>query len=301
MRPETEVRPRARSLPELDVEEDVDLRKYWARLTARWWLPALGLLAGALVGYALSLGGGKTYEAKALIYLGNPLSTGGSPILSIAANPRFVSTSVRSEEAIREAARAAGLPPSDLRGRISSAAVSGGTALGGGAAAKGPQTLVNITVTGHRGLRTATAANALAAYVVRQVSRFPNVKIRVFKVLLASNARELKIISRRITALNRALSSPRLDPFQQLVLVSEVANDEQRRGSQLTQQAVTQQQLTQAQEVEIPRIASRALPVETTARSARNSALVGGLIGLLLGATLALLWDRFVPSRRRTA
>ncbi len=301
MSPETELRPPgSRSLPELDVEQDVDLRKYWNRLSARWWLPALGLVAGALLGYALSFGGGKTYEAKALVYLGNPLSTGGTSITSIAANPRFVSSTVRSEDAIREAARAAGLRPSDLRGRISSAPVSGGTVLGS-AGAKGPQTLVNITLTGHRSLKTATAANALAAYVVRHVSRFPSVKIRVFKVLLESNARELTTVSRRISALNRTLHSPRLDPFQQLVLVSEVANDEQRRGSLLTQQAVTQQQLTQAREVELPRIASRAFSVETTARSARNSALVGGVIGLLLGALAALVLDRFPPLRRRSA
>jgi hypothetical protein len=40
--------------------------------------------------------------------------------------------------------------------------------------------------------------------------------------------------------------------------------------------------------------------VKTTARSGRNAALVGGLIGLLLGCAAALLADPFLARRART-
>src|SRR5436190_3297100 len=194
MSTETELRrQRARSIPELDVEEEVDVRKYWHRIKAHWWLPLAGLVLGALIGYAVFTGGGKTYEAKALVYLGNPLSTGGSGIQSISANPRFVSSTVRSEEAIRRVAQEAGLSPSDLRGHIASAAVSGNGALG---TARGPQTLVTVTVTGHRPLKTAAAANGLASVVVHQVSRYPTTKIRAFKKLLAVNKIELTAVTK---------------------------------------------------------------------------------------------------------
>jgi hypothetical protein len=299
MSTETELRrQRARSIPELDVEEEVDVRKYWRRIKAHWWLPLAGLVLGALIGYAVFTGGGKTYEAKALVYLGNPLSTGGSGIQSISANPRFVSSTVRSEAAIRRVAQEAGLSPSDLRGHISSAAVSGNGALG---TARGPQTLVTVTVTGHRPLKTAAAANGLASYVVRQVSRYPTTKIRAFKQLLAVNKIERAAVNKHIAALNRALLSKNLEPILLVVLTSQQDNAEQRRGSLLTQQSVVQQQLTQAEDIESPRIAARAYPLDTTARSKRNSALVGGAIGLLLGILAALFFDRFPALGRRSA
>jgi uncharacterized protein involved in exopolysaccharide biosynthesis len=291
MSTETELRPpRSRTLPELDVEQDVDLRKYWRRLKARWWLPLAGIVLGAFIGYLVAQGSGKVYKAQALIYLGNPLSTGGASLTSLSANPRFVNASVHSEEAIREAARASGLAPSALRGHISSAAVQGVAVLGTNAN-KGPQTLATITVTNSKGLRAAAAANALANIVISQVSRYPSTKIRTYKTQLTSNKRELKTVTERIANLNKAFTAKNSDVVERMLLVSQIDNSEQRRGSLLTQQSVVQQQLTQAEDIESPRIVDRALPVETTARSTRNSALVGAFIGLILGVLAALLAD----------
>jgi hypothetical protein len=297
---ETELRPaRARSLPDLDAEQEVDLRKYWRRLKTHWWLPLAGLVLGAIIGYAVFSGGGKTYEAKALVYLGNPLSTGGNPLQSLAANPRFVSSTVRSEAAIRHAAAVAHLRPPELRGHISSGVVTGSTGLGA-AASKGPQTLVTVTVQGSHGVKTAAAANALGNYVIKQVSRFPSTKIKTFQTLLAVNKVELGAVTQHIKVLNRALARKNLDPVLLVVLTSQEDNAEQRRGSLLTQQSTVQQQLTQAEDVESPRLVGRAYSVETTARSKRNSALVGGAIGLLLGLIAALALERLpgLPGRR---
>jgi uncharacterized protein involved in exopolysaccharide biosynthesis len=277
MSTETELRPpRSRTLPELDVEQDVDLRKYWRRLKARWWLPLAGIVLGAFIGYLVAQGSGKVYKAQALIYLGNPLSTGGASLTSLSANPRFVNASVHSEEA--------------LRGHISSAAVQGVAVLGTNAN-KGPQTLATITVTNSKGLRAAAAANALANIVISQVSRYPSTKIRTYKTQLTSNKRELKTVTERIANLNKAFTAKNSDVVERMLLVSQIDNSEQRRGSLLTQQSVVQQQLTQAEDIESPRIVDRALPVETTARSTRNSALVGAFIGLILGVLAALLAD----------
>jgi hypothetical protein len=301
VRVEPEPRPsRIRSLPDLDAEQEVDLRKYWRRLKTHWWLPLAGLVLGAIVGYAFFSGGGKTYEAKALVYLGNPLSTGGNPLQSLAANPRFVSSTVRSEAAIRQAAAVAHLRPPQLRGHISSGVVTGSTGGLGAAASKGPQTLVTVTVQGNHGVKTAAAANALANYVVKQVSRFPSTKIKTFHTLLAVNKVELAAVTQHIKVLNRALLRKNLDPVLQVVLTSQEDNAEQRRGSLLTQQSTVQQQLTQAEDVESPRLVGRAYAVETTARSKRNSALVGGAIGLLLGLIAALALERLpgLPARR---
>src|ERR687885_2589644 len=93
MRPETQVRPRERErpLPDIDAEEELELGRYWNALLARWWLPLAGLIAGIVLGYLLSLGGKQVYEAKATIYLGQPLSiVGTTQIQSISTNPSAV-------------------------------------------------------------------------------------------------------------------------------------------------------------------------------------------------------------------
>ena len=67
----------------------------------------------------------------------------------------------------------------------------------------------------------------------------------------------------------------------------------------LTQQTSTSQLLALAKEVEMPRLLGHATVAKTTARSKRNSAVVGAFLGLLLGLLAALLWDRFAPAVAR--
>ncbi len=114
-------RPRPLPEPDLDAEQEVDLRSAWSRIAARWWLPVLGLALGVVVGYLLALGGGQVYRAETLVYLGVPFTPGGGGVIpnSIATNPRIVGEIVRSEAALRAASRASGIPVSKLRGSIS--------------------------------------------------------------------------------------------------------------------------------------------------------------------------------------
>ena len=142
-------------------ERDVDLRRHWDTITTHWWLPLTGLVAGVVIGYLISLGGAQVYKAKAVVYLGQPLSPGGSAqIQSQATNPSTVRTIIHSEAALRAAARQAGMPVSKLRGHVSSQTVSGSlTKLG--------QTpLVRVTVTGGAPRKIGIASNALAGIVI---------------------------------------------------------------------------------------------------------------------------------------
>ena len=101
---------RVNTPPDLDAEQEVDLRSVWERIAARWWLPVLGIVLGLVVGFALALGGGKVYEAQTLVAMGQPFSpNGGAPVQSFLTNARAVSEIVRSESALEKAARASGL------------------------------------------------------------------------------------------------------------------------------------------------------------------------------------------------
>ena len=65
------------------------------------------------------------------------------------------------------------------------------------------------------------------------------------------------------------------------------------------QLTTNQQQLALAKDVEAPVITTLAAATKTTARSRRNTVLVAGLIGLILGIVAALLYEPAVRAVRR--
>jgi hypothetical protein len=105
----------------------------------------------------------------------------------------------------------------------------------------------------------------------------------------------------RIALLEEAVQEPGLAALDKLVLVSSLDNNQARRGQLLELQSNVRQQLALAENVEKTAVIEPAAAVKTTARSGRNGALVGGLIGLLLGCAAALLADPFLARRARAA
>ena len=66
-----------------DAEREVDLRSAWNRIMARWWLPVIGLMIGAVLGVIVSVGGGDVFRATTLLYLGQPFTTSGGGTVAI--------------------------------------------------------------------------------------------------------------------------------------------------------------------------------------------------------------------------
>src|ERR671929_28161 len=87
--------------PELEGEDEVDLGRYWSAIAARWWLPLVGLLAGALIGYLVAVGGSQTYRAQAVVSLGTPLAVGGGVLPSVQTNAAAVRQIVSAESTSR--------------------------------------------------------------------------------------------------------------------------------------------------------------------------------------------------------
>jgi uncharacterized protein involved in exopolysaccharide biosynthesis len=285
-----------RPAPDLEAEQEVDLGRYASTVAARWWLPLAAILLGALAGYALSVGGGNVYKAEALLYLGQPFSpNGGAPVQALATNPRTVGEIVRSESALKRAAAASGIRVGKLRGKISTEAITSTPPRAG-------QTpLVQVEVQGAAPLRVAKAANTLARVVVERVSVYVDTKIRTYDAQLEVFNQALASIQQRVATYNRAIENERLSLLEQLILVSQIDNAEQRRVGLLNQQTQTQQLLALAHNVERADVVERAEPVKTTARSTRNSVVVGALLGLLVGLLAALAWDALAARTRRSA
>src|SRR5581483_8417413 len=108
---------------------------------------------------------------------------------------------------------------------------------------------------------------------------------------IASYTQQLNSVTKLIDQYNRVLSTQTLDPFNKLVLTNQVDAALLRQGNLNDKITGTQATLTLLQNIEIAQIVSTATAVKTTARSRRNSVLVGALIGLILGAVGAIIWD----------
>jgi len=292
MRPE---RKPVRPAPDLEGEEELELGKYWSALVARWWLPVAGLVAGIVVGYLLSLGGHQVFQAKSTVYLGQPLSpTGSGQINGLSTNPSTVKQVVLAPFWQHQAERKAGLPNGALRGNVSTQAVAGVAAALGRV---GQNPLVNIVVTGKQPARIAHAADALAAIVVNQVSGgYVTTKIKNLQATIAASKLELASVNARISSLQAEVQNGGLSTVERLLFANQIGLAVQEQRQVTDDLSSNQQLLALAQNVEQSKLITPARAVKTTARSRRNSVLVGALIGLLLGIIAALLWD---PVARR--
>ena len=302
MGPETQVRrPRERPLPDLEAEEELELGRYWQALVVRWWLPLAGLIAGIAIGYLLSLGGHQVYQAKSTIYLGQPLSpTGTGQIQGLSTNPSTVKQVVLAPFWQHKAERQAGLSNGALRGQVSTQAVAGVAAALG---RTGQNPLVNIVVTGKRPAKIARAADALAAIVVNQVSGgYVTTKIKNLQTNIAADKKELDSINTRITSLQAEVQhSNGLSTVERLLFANQIGLAVQEQRQVVSDLSNNQQLLALAQNVEQSKLITPARATKTTARSRRNSILVGALIGLLLGILAALVWEPASRVARRTA
>ncbi|HSC51238.1 MAG TPA: hypothetical protein VLD16_13320, partial [Gaiellaceae bacterium] len=276
----TSVRERERELPDLDAEESVDLRRHWVAITTHWWLPVIGLVAGVIVGYLISLGGAQVYKAKAVVYLGQPLSQGGVQVQSQATNPSTVRQIVTAESTIQRVARDAGMRPGQLRGHVSTQAVTGNISR------LGQNPLVAISVTGHARRAVQRAANDLARAVVFSdaLGGYSKTKIENLQLQVDTEKTAVDALNKNIKAQQQALSNASgLSTTDRLILGNQLSSLQQQLLTTTDLLTTNQQQLALAKDVEAPQVTTLAAATKTTARSRRNTVIVAGLIGLLLG------------------
>ncbi len=266
---------------ELELEQEVDFGRYLAALRRGWWLLVGGLVLGAVIGVALSLGSGNLYKAKATVYLGQPLAVNSSAQVQGAnTNPSSVSQLAHSEEVLARVAKLSGLPLKKLHSGVSTASVSGNLPK------LGQTPLVTIAVQAKGKRRSVQdAANMLAQIVVGRLSEYSSMKIVVLNAQIASDTKQIAAIDKNLKAI--AASD-----------VAMAALSEQRRGTLSDEVQTDQLLLAQAKTVEQGSILTKATATKTTGRNRRSSLVVGAALGLLIGALVALIRS---GSRRRRA
>ena len=260
-----------------EAEQEVDFARYVKLLGHRWWLLAAGVVAGAVIGYLVSLGGNQVYQATATIYLGQPLSPqGNASVITPATNPSAVGTAVQSPSVQNTVANACHTNASTFRKGISTAAIATGAATKSGAAAVNP--LVKVSVQSKKGKVAACAANQLADQVVKKVSVYPAATIKNLEAQIAVDSADIK-------AIQAAIANPNISDTDKLLLQTNLRSD-------LLDKTTNSQLLLLAKKVESPYVYTRAASHKITARSRRNTVVIGALIGLIIGAIVALFWDR---------
>lgn len=265
-----------------EAEQEIDFAKYWRLLAARWWVPIGALIIGAIIGYAVALGGSQTYKATATIYLGQPYNASGNVSLQgLQTNPSTVGTIAHSLAVDQRAAALCKAKTGSFRPGISTKVVAGAVAK------SGQNPLMSLSVQSPRKKVASCAANELAKQVVARISGYAGEKITSFKAQLSEEEKGIK-------ALDTALADPGVSTTDKLLLQVQLNTAQSDLSS-------TTALLHQATAIEEPHVLTPASASRVTARSRRNSVIVGAIIGLVLGGLAALLWDRVAAAvaRRR--
>jgi surface antigen len=259
-----------------EAEQEVDFARYVRLLAVRWWLLAAGLVVGAVIGYLISLGGSQVYSATATVYLGQPYSpTGGNPVLTPQTNPSSVGQVINNQSVDNAVANLCHTAASVFTKGISTQSVASGSSKGSGSATVSP--LVKVSVQSKKGKVTACAANELADAVVKRLGVYPAAKIKTLRAHIAFDNQDIKTIQ-------AAIANPNISDTNKLILQTTLRSDQ-------LDKTTNSGLLLLATKVESPYVLAKAASHKITARSRRNTVVISALIGLILGALAALLWE----------
>ena len=133
------------------------------------------------------------------------------------------------------------------------------------------------------------AAAAIADRIVAVTGGYARLKINTFKTQIASDQQQLDAIDAQADQVRAQLNNS--SQTERLTLGTLLLTMEQRRGTLEQDRLQARQLLALAEQVELPRVIDRGVAAKATARSPRNSVVVAGLIGLIIGLFAALLWE----------
>jgi hypothetical protein len=281
---------------DVDSEQEVDLGRVWRAAVARWWLLVVGLVAGAIIGLLVSLGGGRQWKATSDVYLGQPLSPGqASPISSPSTLLAQTTKLLESDAAIRQAAAKAGLKPAQLRGNVSPEPIFGITGGKFGTAAP----LLAITVTGSDGAKVKKATDALAQIVLDDLSPYTTEQLRYLQGQADHDTQRLTEVTRQLQqaiAGQQALyKDTSLSPTDKLVAIINFngvinAASAQQNNIQLDLTAKNEEIAT-LKNVAAPSLLSPAVAGRAGGPSRRSGVVIGAIIGLVIGLLMAVFWE----------
>lgn len=276
---------------DLEAEREIDLRSWLDALRSRWWIAVAGLVVGAVIGGVYSLSGGSTWDATAFIAPGQAFNpSGSSPVLTYLTSQAAINKLATSAAAVEYAAARSGVPIGKLRGNVSTSAVNQQTGANQSSSTQRNAVLVAIQVQLDKKTRAERAAQAIASFIKNETtSSYVKQSIEIYDTLIGNLTQRQVTSQARVNALQTALKQPGLTLDQQLLLAIQLDQAQATLGQTINSLETTRQQKILAQQVEQTQIVQNAKAQKTTARSRRNSVVVGAVIGVLIGAIVAVV------------
>jgi len=285
--PASDTRERPR---DIDAEQEIDLGRIWRAALARWWLPVVGFVVGAIIGLIVSLGGGKQWKATAEIYLGQPLSTSGGQISSPPTSLALATAYINQLAQLKHAAKASGLTVAQLNGALTVKPILGltGTKIGQ------PAPLMLLSVTGPKKIGVQIAAADLARQIVNQFQPYPQQKISIIQSRLDQETTQIVDVNKRLKAAENAQAALAGSAANTALvanyaqIIATLSNERFASQSDITS---AKQSIAQAQGIESPRIVSMPESASQGGPSRRSGVIIGAIIGFVVGLLVAILWE----------
>ena len=276
---------------DLEAEREIDLRSWLDALRSRWWIAVAGLVIGAVIGGVYSLSGGSTYVATAFIAPGQAFNpSGNSPVLTYLTSQAAINKLATSAAALEYASARSGVPVGKLKGAVSTSGINQQTGTSQSTSTQRNAVLVAIQVQLDKKTKAERAADAITRFIQTETtSGYVKHSIQIYDTLIKNLTARQVTSQARVNALTHAAKQPGLSLDQQLLLAIQLDQAQATLGQTINALETTRQQQLLAQEVEQTQIIQTAKAEKTTARSRRNSVVVGAVIGVLIGAIVAIV------------
>ena len=273
--------PRTQRYFDPEAVEEIDVGRYLRLLGTHWWVVALGIVLGSIVGFAVALGHGQTYVGTASLYLGQPFGVNGEIALQdLQTNPSTLDQIVHSFAIDERVARACKTTPASFIHGISTLQVAGGNLPNN---RQNPH--VTLSVLTARPRLAQCASRELALTAIRVLASYANSKTETDRTQIATDNRQIE----RVQA---SLASNAYSATSKVLLVVQLRSLESDR-------ATASELFAQTSKVEVPRLLASARAVHVTARTTRASTFVAALVGGILGVIAVLGLSALVQRRRR--
>ncbi|GEM_PF-595265 len=269
---------------------DIDFGGFGRILARSWWIILILVLAGALAGALIAVYAGRTYDASATIFLGQPTDAFGNDLAGVQNNPTAAADLATSQRVLDEAAQAAGPPMTAGRLRRATEVEIPPQV---GRSSSQPISTIIVHVRYGQAKPAAEGANALAAALTTELGQFATQKIALLEERIEQAESEVATLDARadaaqdsldaIAASDQSAAEKALAGAPYLTILQSVAQTRSTVETQLQNDRVS---LLIAQDIEQPRVIKLA---RTPERTSGTDWRVGAGVGVLAGAAVSMI------------